>query len=61
MYTCVVGDQKNRLIEAVLLITHNICFGYAIYETTTPYDSTPVTATAGIFLFCFIVIAVPSV
>ena len=23
----VVGDQKNRLIETILLSTHNICFG----------------------------------
>ena len=25
--TCVPGAQKNRLIETVLLSTHNICFG----------------------------------
>ena len=25
--TCVLGAQKNRLIERVLLSTHNICFG----------------------------------
>ena len=25
--SCVLGCQKNRLIEAVLLSTHNICFG----------------------------------
>ena len=25
--TCVLGAQKNRLIEMVLLSTHNICFG----------------------------------
>ena len=25
--TYVLGAQKNRLIETVLLITHNICFG----------------------------------
>ena len=25
--TCVLGAQKNRLIEAVLLSNHNICFG----------------------------------
>ena len=25
--TCVLGAQKNRLIETVLLSTHNICFG----------------------------------
>ena len=24
---CVLGAQKNRLIETVLLSTHNICFG----------------------------------
>ena len=25
--TCVLGAQKNCLIETVLLSTHNICFG----------------------------------
>ena len=25
--TCVLGAQKNRLIDPVLLSTHNICFG----------------------------------
>ena len=25
--TYVLGDQKNRLIETILLITHNICLG----------------------------------
>ena len=25
--TCVLGAQKNRLIETVLLSTYNICFG----------------------------------
>ena len=25
--TCVLGSQKNRLSETVLLSTHNICFG----------------------------------
>ena len=25
--TCVLGAQTNRLIETVLLSTHNICFG----------------------------------
>ena len=25
--TCVLGAQKNRLSETVLLSTHNICFG----------------------------------
>ena len=25
--TCVLGAQKNRLIETVLLSTHNICCG----------------------------------
>ena len=24
---CVLGAQKNRLIETVLLSTHDICFG----------------------------------
>ena len=26
----VMGAQKNRLIETVLLSTHNICFGWEI-------------------------------
>ena len=26
----VLGAQKNRLIETVLLSTHNICFGWEI-------------------------------
>ena len=25
---CFLGAQKNRLIETVLLSTHNICFGF---------------------------------
>ena len=25
--TCVLGAQKNRLIQTVLLSTYNICFG----------------------------------
>ena len=25
--TCVLGAQRNLLIETVLLSTHNICFG----------------------------------
>ena len=28
--TCVLGAQKNRLIETVLSSTHNICFGWEI-------------------------------
>ena len=28
--TCVLGDQTSRLIETVLLSTHNICFGWEI-------------------------------
>ena len=28
--TYVLGAQKNRLIERVLLSTHNICFGWEI-------------------------------
>ena len=27
VFTCVMGTQKNQLIEMVLLSTHNICFG----------------------------------
>ena len=28
--TCVLGAQKNSLIETVLLSTHDICFGLEI-------------------------------
>ena len=28
--TCVLGSQKNLLLETVLLITHNTCFGFKI-------------------------------
>ena len=28
--TYILGAQKNRIIETVLLSTHNICFGSAI-------------------------------
>ena len=31
--TCVLGAQKNRLIETVLLSTQNICFGWEIRNT----------------------------
>ena len=31
--SCVLGAQKNRLIETVLLSTHNICFGREIKKT----------------------------
>ena len=30
--TYVLGAQKNRLIETVLLSTHNICFGLEILK-----------------------------
>ena len=32
--TYVLGAQKNRLIETVLLSTHNICFGREIRQLT---------------------------
>ena len=35
--TCVVGAQKNRLIETVLLSTHNICFGSEIKKIVFQY------------------------
>ena len=34
--SCVLGAQKNRLIETVLLSTHNICFGWEIKKIS--YD-----------------------
>ena len=33
--TYVLGAQKNRLIEMVLLSTHNICFGLSINGLVT--------------------------
>ena len=33
MLTCVLGAQKNRLIEMVLLNSHNVCFGREIRTT----------------------------
>ena len=35
--TCVLGAQKNRLIETVLLSTHNICFGLEIKRLVFQY------------------------
>ena len=32
-----MGAQKNRLIETVLLSTHNICFGWEIRKLTFHY------------------------
>ena len=34
---CVLGAQKNRLIETVLLRTHNICFGLEIKKIVFQY------------------------
>ena len=33
----VMGAQKNRLIERVLLSTHNICFGWEIRKIIFHY------------------------
>ena len=33
----VLGAQKNRLIETVLLSTHNICFGWEIRKILFRY------------------------
>ena len=35
--TYVLGAQKNRLIETVLLSTHNICFGWEIRKSNFRY------------------------
>ena len=35
--TYVLGAQKNRLIETVLLSTHNICFGWEIRKLNFRY------------------------
>ena len=54
--TYVLGAQKNRLIETVLLSTHNICFGceirkiffcYALLTEGLKFNS---TAELGMFL-----------
>ena len=36
-YPYVLGTQKNRLIETVLLSTHNICFGREIRKLNFRY------------------------
>ena len=35
--TYVLGAQKNRVIETVLLSTHNICFGWEIRKLFSWY------------------------
>ena len=35
--TYVLGAQKNRLIETVLLCTHNICFGWEMKKLNFRY------------------------
>ena len=35
--TYVLGAQKNRLIETVLLSTHNICFGWELRKSVFRY------------------------
>ena len=35
--TCVLGAQKNHLIEKILLSTHNICFGSGIRKIIFKY------------------------
>ena len=35
--TCVLGAQKNRLIETVLLSTHNKCFAWEIWKIIFNY------------------------
>ena len=37
VFTYVLGAQKNRLIETVLLSTHNICFRLEIRKLKIPY------------------------
>ena len=37
VWTYVLGAQKNRLIETVLLSTHNICFGREIRKLNFSY------------------------
>ena len=38
VWTYDLGAQKNRLIETVLLSTHNICFGWEIRKLIFWYD-----------------------
>ena len=35
--TCVLGALKNRLVETVVLSTHNICFGWGIRKIIFSY------------------------
>ena len=37
MYACILGAQKNRLIETVLLSIHNVCFRWEIEEICFQY------------------------
>ena len=46
MQTCVLGTQKNRHIETVLLSTHNICFGWEIRKIIFQYALFP-----GVWIF----------
>ena len=39
LLTCVLGAQKNRFIETVLLSTHNICFGWEIRKLVVKQHS----------------------
>ena len=48
--TCVLGAQNNRLIETVLLSTHNICFGLEIRKINLSYT----LLSGGLYLLvCF--------
>ena len=46
-----MGAQKNRLMETVLLSTHNICFGW---ETTKPFFIYTLLSTCTVVLFIYV-------
>ena len=46
----VLGAQKNRLIETVLLSTHNICFAYVLGDQKNRLIETALLSTHNICL-----------
>ena len=49
-----MGAQKNRLMETVLLNTHNICFGW---ETTESFFIYTLLSTCTVELFNYIYVS----
>ena len=54
MQSCVLGAQKNRLIETVLLSAHNISFGLEIRKKQ--FSSTHSYLEDCVNIFCLIVL-----